>query len=247
MASYQVPQFLDSGDKLFLGLNFRQFGYVLAGAGICIFIYFTLQALFPALGPYAIIFCIPVALLTIYLAWGKFNGRDSEVYVLKIILYLLKPRVLKYIRQPDYTEINKKMAENTYDKIIARWTKNQITSAEEEKNSWQNFDLLSEKEKLIRISQLAGRVDQMQSVAMRNIEQKNLLLENLNQSLESLSKGKSVDSVNAANLSGYTGNSHSPYSPSVTIGPNQVLNTKPKGLVAPNFFREEKEKVYEEN
>lgn len=191
MASYQVPQFLDSGEKLFMGLNFRQFGYVLAGSGICILIYFTMQGLFPTLGPYAVVFCIPVALLTIYLAWGKFNGRDSEVYILKLILFLVKPRVLKYIRQPDYNQIEEKVGQKIATKSIAN-----VEKQNTQKDEWENFDYLSEKQKLVLINKLAREIDQNQDLTIRNIEEKNQILEKLYESLGTPLKKEEDDSWN---------------------------------------------------
>ncbi len=123
MASYQIPQFLDSGEKIFLMMNVRQFAYALAGFFGSLIIYVVIQNTIPRIGWYAIIPAIPLILLTIYLSMGKFNGRDSEIYVLKIILYFTKPREMKYQRQADYTVVNQKMSELTPDKILARWNR----------------------------------------------------------------------------------------------------------------------------
>jgi len=123
MASYQIPQFLDSGEKIFLMMNVRQFAYALFGFFATLIIYLVIQNAVPGISWYAIIPAIPIICLSLYLSMGRYNGRDSEIYVLKLFIYLFKPRIMKYQRQPDYTLVNAKLAELTPDKVLARWNR----------------------------------------------------------------------------------------------------------------------------
>ena len=95
MPSYQIPQFLDSGDKIFMGMNVRQFAYALVGFFISVVIF---NVFFPAVGNYSFVLVAPVALLSAYIALGKYNGRDSVIYIFKGIIFWTKPRKMKYAR-----------------------------------------------------------------------------------------------------------------------------------------------------
>lgn len=157
MASYSVPQFLDSGEKIFFSMNIRQLGYFLVAFGICAGIYSFFNAIIPGLGVYALIPCIPVAFLGGYLSLGKFNGRDSEIYVLKLIIYLTKPRKMVFKRQPDYSDIIEKYKSSiSTDALNRKYSK----LAEKEKQ----FDSLinknaSPKDRIEVIRNLSRKVD----------------------------------------------------------------------------------------
>jgi PrgI family protein len=112
MPSYQIPQFLDSGDKIFMGMNVRQFAYALLGFFICVLIF---NLFFPAIGNYSFIIVAPVALLTAYISLGKYNGRDSEIYIFKSIIYVTKTRRMKYARDVDFSEMNFQLSQLRYE------------------------------------------------------------------------------------------------------------------------------------
>jgi PrgI family protein len=122
MASFIVPQFLDSGDKIFFTMNIRQLSYFLGAFGISAFIYSAFNGLFPGVGVYAIIPCLPIIGIGAYLSLGHFNGRESEVYVFKIILFFLKPRLMKFKRQPDYYDIIQKYAQFSYSNLNKKYS-----------------------------------------------------------------------------------------------------------------------------
>jgi len=122
MASYQIPQFLDSGEKIFGPMNLRQFGYALGGFMLCAAIFTIITSIIPGIGYYGLLFVVPIALLAAYLALGKYNGRDSEVYVYKLFLFILKPKNMVYQRQPDLEDLNKKQSEWNFDGISRRWS-----------------------------------------------------------------------------------------------------------------------------
>jgi hypothetical protein len=121
VASYQIPQFLDSGDKIIGSLNIRQFAYALGGFLLCALIFSLVGSAVPGIGTYAAIPCIPVGGLFLYLALGKYNGRDSEIYVLKFILFQNKPKRMVYRRVPQLDDLNEKLSDWTEDKINKRW------------------------------------------------------------------------------------------------------------------------------
>jgi len=159
MASYQIPQFLDSGDKIIGPLNMRQFGYALGGFMICSLIFTTAQSLLPGIGNYAFIPCLPIAGLAAYLALGKFNGRDSEIYVLKYILYSNKPKKMVYTRVPEVTDLNVKMGEWSSDKITKRWAEGLAKKKAGEANEYLGFSGENNNLKIRQIRQLGENVD----------------------------------------------------------------------------------------
>ena len=155
MASYQIPQFLDSGEKIFLMMNVRQFAYALFGFFATLIIYLVIQNSVPGIGWYAIIPAIPVILISLYLSMGRYNGRDSEIYVLKLFIYLFKPRIMKYQRQPDYSEVNRKMAELTPEKVLARWNKENNQQTQQNTDQVLIFEAADAKSKADQIRKLS--------------------------------------------------------------------------------------------
>jgi PrgI family protein len=161
MPSYQIPQFLDSGEKIFLNLNVRQFAYALAGGAICTGIYAFVQYLIPTIGPYAVIPAVfPFGFIFAYLAIGKFNGRDSEVYVFKAIIYYTKPRIMKFQKQPEYSDLDARMNEWTYDKVLSRWSGVQSIEADNKANEYNSFDSSDTATKIRQIRSLAQKVNE---------------------------------------------------------------------------------------
>ena len=116
MASYQIPQFLDSGDKIFLGMNLRQFAYAIVGFFLCVGVF---NIFYAAITNFAFVIIAPIAGFFSYLCLGKYNGRDTEVYIFKMIIFATKPRALKYMRDYDLSPIYTKIAKNTVTNIIA--------------------------------------------------------------------------------------------------------------------------------
>ena len=159
MAVYQVPQFLDSGDKIFLGLNIRQFAYALVGLFACIITFQLTLAFLPILGNFALIPCIPVAALFGYLAWGKYNGRDSEIYVLKFILHSLKPRKMVFRRVPDLSDLNERFGELNEKALNQRLEERVKEQTDQDNDKFYNFNAQTSDTKAERIRNLGGVVD----------------------------------------------------------------------------------------
>jgi hypothetical protein len=66
---YQVPQFIEVEDKIFGPFTFKQFAYLVGGAGICFVLYRFLPLLL------SLFFIAPVAALSLALAFYKVHDR----------------------------------------------------------------------------------------------------------------------------------------------------------------------------
>lgn len=109
---FQVPQFIDVEDKIFGPLTFRQFVYLVGGAGLAYILWKALPLFF------AILLIIPIGGLAFALAFIKVNNRpfidiieSGTNYFLRTKLYLWKkeesekkkateavaPKVIQYV------------------------------------------------------------------------------------------------------------------------------------------------------
>jgi hypothetical protein len=102
---FKVPQFIDVEDKIFGPFTFKQFIYLLGGAGICFVLYKTLPFLI------AILFIIPVGGIAAALTFYQVNGKPfifileaSVKYFFQNKLYLWKKAPKKnFDKKPDAT------------------------------------------------------------------------------------------------------------------------------------------------
>jgi PrgI family protein len=156
MASYQIPQFLDSGDKIFLGMNLRQFAYAIVGFFICVGVF---NIFYAAITNFAFVVIAPIAGFFAYLCLGKYNGRDTEVYIFKMIIYATKPRAMKYIRDYNLTETYAKMAKNTVTNIIAEMDSRVAVNTAAANDPLGDFDNQGSKTKANKIKQLGKNLD----------------------------------------------------------------------------------------
>ena len=177
MAQYQIPQFLDAGDKILGPLNLRQFGYVLVGGIIAFAIYSFTQALFPQLGPFALLPAAPIFLFTLYLAMGKYNGRDVEVYILKMILNLFKPKTLVYHRIPELADLDQKLARVSQNAIENEWKERLVEAEKLKTNKALSFRDSSSDQKAEQIRALSFGVDTSIRNTLANVKQKELKIE----------------------------------------------------------------------
>jgi len=174
MASYQIPQFLDSGDKILGPLNLRQFGYVLGGFFICVFIYTSILAIAPSTGAFSVIPAIPVGLFFLYLAMGKFNGRDAEVYIFKFFINLLKKKKLFYIRSPYYNDLDEKLAGLKVSKIERKIAKEVLELQQKSADKYSDFREQTGTDKASKIRQLGRGVDMGWTNTLAEIENRRL-------------------------------------------------------------------------
>lgn len=160
MASYQMPQFLDSGDKILGPLNLRQFGYALGGFMFAMIVYYVTSGIFPRLGVLAWGPSIPVVALAAYLALGKFNGRDTDIYAYKYLLYVLKPKFMTYQRFPFVDDLNEKLAEYTVEKINKRWMANVTSKQNISQNDYLAFTASDSELKADTIRRIGSSLDE---------------------------------------------------------------------------------------
>jgi hypothetical protein len=93
---FKVPQFIDVEDKLFGPFTFKQFVYLLGGAGLIFIIYKVLPLWI------GIFLMLPIGALTVALVFYKINNQPfiyylqaAVSYAVKSKLYLWKQRVVK--------------------------------------------------------------------------------------------------------------------------------------------------------
>ncbi len=93
---FQVPQFIEVEDRIFGPLTFKQFIYLVGGAGICFVIYIVLPLFF------AVLLIVPLAGFSLALAFYKINNRpfisiveSAFNYTLKGKLYVWKKMAIK--------------------------------------------------------------------------------------------------------------------------------------------------------
>lgn len=84
---FQVPQFIEIEDKLFGPLTFKQFAYLVGGAGM-IFVLYKILPFF-----LAVILIIPIAILSLALAFYKINGKPFVFYMQAAITYATKSKL----------------------------------------------------------------------------------------------------------------------------------------------------------
>lgn len=87
MQQYQVPQFIDVEDKIFGPLTFKQFLYVVGGGGISFVIWMLLPIYL------AVLFIVPIAALSLALAFYKVNDKPFIYTLEAAVQYLLSNKL----------------------------------------------------------------------------------------------------------------------------------------------------------
>jgi hypothetical protein len=186
MATYQIPQFLDSGDKILGPMSVRQFGYALGSFFLCVIIYNVVFAFFgKAAGIYTFIPVIPFGLLGAYLSLGKYNGRDSDIYMYKFILYILKPRFMSYRRMPFLNDLDEKLGAWSASSIQARWSK-ELADKLSSKEAKISFRAEDEEHKAEDIRNLGENLDTVLASTMTEIEKEDLLEQEYKKTLQKI-------------------------------------------------------------
>jgi PrgI family protein len=187
MASYQIPQFLDSGDKIFLGMNIRQFAYALVGFLLCVLLF---QLFFPAIGNFAFVPVAPLGLFFFYLCLGKYNGRDAEIYILKIVIFATKPRAMKYIRDYDLIDINTRLYNTTFTKLLTELDGRVAIAKAVSSDPLAEFATQDSDIKANTIKQLGRNLDQKMVNVGKNIVSQEVKIERHRQLLEAIERDK---------------------------------------------------------
>lgn len=95
---YQVPQFIDVEDKIFGPLTFKQFVYLAGGAGL-VFVIYSILPLF-----FALIFIIPVAFLSVALAFYKVNNKPFIFVLASALKYLTSSKLYIWKKRENVKE-----------------------------------------------------------------------------------------------------------------------------------------------
>lgn len=101
MIQFQVPQFIETEDKLIGPMSLRQFTYVGAAAVVSGILLFVLD-----IGLWILITII-LGGIGAFLAFGKFNGRPIAIFIKSLFQNIWSPSV--YVFKPKTAEITKEV------------------------------------------------------------------------------------------------------------------------------------------
>lgn len=98
---FRVPQFIDVEDKIFGPFTFKQFIYLIGGAGICFIIYKALPLFV------AFLFIIPVAGLALALTFYQVNGKPFIFILEASVKYFFQNKLYLWKKLPKKPDQNK--------------------------------------------------------------------------------------------------------------------------------------------
>lgn len=104
MALFNIPQFLDTEDKVVGPFTVKQLGWMAAAAGTLFLLYILLSK------TAMIILAIPVLAIFGGLAFYKPEGRTLTSYVASVVFFFLHPKMYIWKRLPDEIRAIKKSA-----------------------------------------------------------------------------------------------------------------------------------------
>ncbi len=90
---FQVPQFIETEDKIVGPLTLTQFLYIAAGGGLCFILFFFLQT------PIWLFFVLLIMPASVSLAFVKINGQSLPTVLLAAFGYYWKPRFYVWQRE----------------------------------------------------------------------------------------------------------------------------------------------------
>ena len=96
---FQVPQFIETEDRIIGPLTIKQFLYIAAGGALCFALFFFLEPI------YWIFFAIIIMPISATLAFVQINGRPLPSVALSAIGYYWKPRFYVWQRKEKGTAI----------------------------------------------------------------------------------------------------------------------------------------------
>ncbi len=91
---FRVPQFIDVEDKIFGPFTFKQFIYLVGGAGICFILYKALPFFI------AFLFIIPVAGIALALTFYEVNGKPFIFILEASIKYFFQNKLYLWKKTP---------------------------------------------------------------------------------------------------------------------------------------------------
>ncbi|MDP2696220.1 MAG: PrgI family protein [bacterium] len=99
MAQYQVPQFIEAEDKIVGPLTLKQFLYIGAGAAVIFLTFFILKFFL------WLILASVVAILSLAMAFVKYNGRPLPKIMVSAFQYFWSPRMYTWQREDTKIEV----------------------------------------------------------------------------------------------------------------------------------------------
>lgn len=153
--SYQVPQFLDSGDKIIGPLNLRQFSYAFVGSFIAFAIFNIFASKSVILG---IVAAAPFTAFIVFLAFGRFNGRDSEIYLFKVLENSRKKSTMKYAKQAKTPLLDQRLTKLNFGSLSHDLDKRyaEIVSSTARESEFRNMPVA---EKISKIRTVTSKID----------------------------------------------------------------------------------------
>lgn len=96
---FQVPQFIETEDKIIGPLTIKQFLYIAAGGALCFALFFFLEPI------YWILFTMFIMPISAALAFIQINGRPLPMVMLAAMGYYWKPRFYVWKRKDEAVKI----------------------------------------------------------------------------------------------------------------------------------------------
>lgn len=117
---FQTPQFIEIEDKIVGPLTIKQFVYLAGGAGIC-FVLYRFLPLFVA-----ILLIVPVATLSLALAFYKINNRPFIVILESIFKFGLSKRLYIWKKIPKEVKVSESKKQNVSNTNLPRLSKSKL-------------------------------------------------------------------------------------------------------------------------
>ena len=124
---FQVPQFIDTEDKIVGPLSIRQFIYLAVACGVSAILYFSVQAWL------WIVLSIPVLGLGGAMAFAKVNGRPFAKFASSAFGFYWKPQT--YVWQPEQPRL-KKTAEHVQESVSSGFSVEKFFAGLALKKAW---------------------------------------------------------------------------------------------------------------
>ncbi|MDB4940402.1 MAG: hypothetical protein JWO40_827 [Candidatus Doudnabacteria bacterium] len=122
---YPVPQFIDIEDKIIGPFTLKQFGFFFGGGILVVVIFKIFQ-----FGIVFILLGVPIALLTLFISFGKFNGKPMYEGIPIFIKFLSAPKVMIFQKERNVDNLN--IGPITIEQIQAVTNKQQAASMQVE-------------------------------------------------------------------------------------------------------------------
>jgi len=139
MQQYNIPQFVDSEDKIFGPVTIRQFAVLAIGVVIGGFLWYFLQNNIELF----IVSILPVVVGTFAFAFVKINGQNFDIFLTNLFIFIIKPKLFLWSRDVDPTRSVLKMTIQKKQASYMR-TQNEYSQSRVEEVAW-TLDTYGEK------------------------------------------------------------------------------------------------------